>query len=64
MAHFRGLGAGTTSRDKIKDRIGQDCERVRAVTSDDEAWDVKVAKTIVRFADGTEAAVINDEIGD
>lgn len=50
-------------RDETAQHHGKECEVLRAVTPDDgRAFDVKVAKSVVEFADGTEFIVLNDEI--
>lgn len=44
---------------------GEKCTRVRAVTEEDgEAFDVGIAKTVVKLDDGTEVIVHNHEIAD
>jgi cytochrome c556 len=62
MPHIRGNGKDT--RDKIAKHVGKSCERVRAVVPDDDAWDAKAAKTVVKLEDGSEVVLFNDEIGD
>jgi hypothetical protein len=41
---------------------GKTCTVVRAVTEEDKEWDREIGKTWVRLEDGTEVAVLNDEV--
>jgi hypothetical protein len=60
MPTIRGNGVDT--REKIVPHVGKTCERVRAVTPEDDLFDKKAAKTVVKLEDGTELTLFNDEI--
>lgn len=51
-----------------KQHDGKHCEPVRALTKDDpnaalaKEWDVAIGMTVCRLDDGTEIAVLNDEV--
>jgi hypothetical protein len=52
-----------SSRPQTKPHDGKICEPVRSITAaDGEAFDVALAKTVVKLADGTEVVVANIEL--
>lgn len=52
-----------SSRHNTKAFDGKSCELVRSVTSEDgEAFDVALAKTVVKLEDGNEVIVANIEL--
>lgn len=52
-----------SSRPQTKPHDGKACDLVRSVTTDDgEAFDVALAKSVVKLADGTEVTVANIEL--
>lgn len=60
---------GFVSKTQSPDHVGKQCEVVRAVTNDFEKypedkpfWDVRIGKSWVKLEDGTQIAVLNDEI--
>lgn len=47
---------------KAKPHHGKRCQLLRAVVMEDDAWDEKVAKSVVRLEGGTEIVLLNDEV--